>query len=192
MTDEIPGRRRKRTSEEVAEQVIPSTPRATVDRAAEKPTGGPWGRVIDSVYDLDIEKTYRRLSDDLSLGRNATSYGEVLAALDGAERNYFDSMRLYRAAKLLEEEETREIESEMEILRTTAREALESEKTKGVVTIQMVNDRIMADWPEKSKRLMRRKTEVHGMARVIEGLADVWRSRCQSLRTMADKVSLVR
>jgi hypothetical protein len=155
--------------------------------------GGAWGRIVETVYALNPEDTYARLVSDLRLGTDATSYGAVLPALDRAERNYFDAVRLARMAKLEDEEVTRAANSELEILRTTARAELDAEKASGkrskAPTIQDVEDRILANWPDRSSRLARKRAAMHGALRSVEGLVDAWRSRCSTLRVIAEKVS---
>lgn len=218
-------RRRKVSPEEAAAKaaaIIPDGPRVPVETrpatssAAEKgagdddggegsgkalagagaAVGGAWGRIVETVYSLDPEATYERLVADLRLGTDATSYGAVLPALDRAERNYFDAVRLSRLAKLEDEEATRSANAELEILRTNAREELEAEKAAGkrskAPTIQDVEDRIVANWPDRSSRIARKRAAMHGTLRSIEGLVDAWRSRCSTLRVIAEKVSPVR
>lgn len=214
MTDSTePVRRKKKsgtTSDEaaaIAAGLFPDKPRTDHELPVEREStstesdsarrtnafGGDWGTIIESVYDLDIVETYKRLTSTLSLGQNATAYGAVLPALDAAESNYFDAVRLMRAAKLMDEEIKREVDKEIEILRSNARDELEREKAEGkrskAPTLQDIEDRLIANWPKKSSDLRRKAGEMHGTLRACEGLIDAWKSRASTLRMIAEKVS---
>lgn len=162
-------------------------------RGIKMPT--PWGNVVTDVFALDIDATYKRLSDELSLGNDITQYGVVLAALDASGRNAWDAARLVRAAKLADEEVAREIEERLEVLRSTARTHLEAEKSKAkkdgaatkAPTLQEVRDRMVASWPDEVHALEQRKSYMHGAFRAIESLEKAWWDRAQSLRKVADR-----
>lgn len=155
----------------------------------------PWGNVISDVFSIDIEVTYNRLTHELSLGSDVTQYGAVLSALDVSARNAFDAVRLARAAKRKDEDVAREIDERLEVLRSTARELLESEKkqqkkdgaTVKAATLQEIKDRMVATWPDEMQSLETRKSYMHGAFRSIEGLEKAWWDRCQSLRKIADR-----
>lgn len=162
-------------------------------RGIKMPT--PWGNVVTDVFALDIDATYKRLSDDLSLGNDITQYGVVLAALDASGRNAWDAARLVRAAKLADEDVTREIEERLEVLRSTARSQLEAEKSRAkkdgaatkAPTLQEVRDRMVGNWPDEVHALEQRKSYMHGAFRAIEALEKAWWDRAQSLRKVADR-----
>ena len=160
----------------------------------------PWGNIVDDVYRLDAQATYTRLVEGLSLGNEATSYGAVVAALDAAERNAFDAVRLFRAAKLEEQSVEADYNEQVEVLRSNAREEINKENdarkekklTTKAPTLQDISDRIVANWPSKFRELGLRKDEFHGATRAMEELASIWRSRCASLRVIMERVAPVR
>lgn len=169
---------------------------ASADRTpADRRMPPPWGNVITDVFNIDIEKTYKRLTEELALGGAATQYATVLSALDVSARNAFDAVRLSRAAKRTDEDVSREIDERLEVLRTTARELLETEKaaakkaggTVKAPTVQEIKDRMIATWPDEMQSLESRKSYMHGAFRSIEGLEKAWWDRCQSLRKIADR-----
>ena len=168
-----------------ADELVPPT-RATRSMA-------PWGTVVTSIYNIDIQATYRRLTDELSLGDGATEYGAVLAAMDGAERNAFDATRLHRHAKMEEDRVTMEVDKKLEILRSSSRAELDKEKSDGIrskaPTLQDIEDRMIASWPDDVAKHRQKIAEIHGAARVIEDLAGLWRSRCATLRVICEKVT---
>lgn len=155
----------------------------------------PWGGVIDDVFRFDVDEFYQRLNGTLSLGDGATEYGAVLRALDNASRNAWDAARLVRAAKIADEKYGSEIDERLEVLRTTAREQLEREKTEAKAdgkaakapTLQEVADRMLANWPDEMRSLNGRKGEMHGAFRSIEALEKAWWDRCATLRVMAER-----
>ena len=162
-------------------------------RGIKMPT--PWGNVVTDVFAIDIDATYKRLSDDLSLGNDITQYGVVLAALDASGRNAWDAARLTRAAKLADADVAAEIDERLEVLRSTARAQLDAEKTKAkkdggaakAASIQEVRDRMIANWPDEVHALEQRKAYMHGAFRAIEALEKAWWDRAQSLRKVADR-----
>jgi hypothetical protein len=158
---------------------------------ATKDRGWPWSIVIDEVSGVDVEAVYRRLREDLSLGENAHAYGEIHSALDRADRNWHDSVLLARAAKLEQEGVDREVQTRLEVLRTTARAELEQEKADGkrskAPTIEEVTDRCRANWPDEWESLHRRSDEIHAARSSCEGLQAAWGSRSQSLRRLVDR-----
>ena len=151
----------------------------------------PWGAIVESVFRLDAREVYARLVAELSLGDGATEYGVVLAAVDCSARNIFDSARLVRAAKLEDERLGSSIDERLEVLRSTARAELEQEKTEGkrskAPTIQDIDDRMVAGWPDEARALRASKAEMHGALRAAEGLETAWRSRASDLRAMLDR-----
>jgi len=147
--------------------------------------------VVHDIRQVDVPATYERLRDELRLGDGVVHYAQVLAAADSAERNAFDAGLLARAAKLEQEEVDRRTGAELEVLRTAARDELEKEKTEGrrskAPTIQDVEDRVVANWPDKSSQLHRRREEIHAARAVADNLESRWVSRCATLRSMLDR-----
>lgn len=154
---------------------------------------GAWGVVVEDLNKIDVEATYRRLVDSLALGVNHTDRGIVLNALNNAEKNAFNAGQLARLAKLEQELVEQKCDRELEVLRTDARKELDQEKKDGTrtkaPTIQDVDDRIMAKWPDRVSSLRTRKEEAHGVRGTMDNLLESWRSRCFSLRTLADKLA---
>lgn len=156
---------------------------------------GAWGNVVHDVFKIDIDKTFERLTKELSLGSNVTEYGHVLSALEASSRNAFDAARLVRAAKRADDDFAVDVDQRMEKLRSTARTELEVEKAaqkeKGgatkAPTLQEVSDRVLFNWPDEVRQLNRNKGEMHGAFRAIEGLEKAWWDRCQTLRKIADR-----
>lgn len=162
---------------------------------------GPWGVVVEDMKKLDVQATYNKLRDALSLGNNATAYGEVLAAADTAEQNSFQAGMMVRMAKLEQIRIDGLIEEEMEVLRTAARKDITKERAEGMdkdklaksgvgrITNQEVDDKMLADYAGHVRKLKARSAEAHGVRGTMEALYDAWKSRCATLRMMAEKVA---
>lgn len=173
---------------------------ATSSSTPSAPAGerGPWGTIIDAVLSVDPAATFARLRDELSLADpdDHVSYPVVSIALEAADRRYFEASLLVRAAKLEEQRIDREVEMRMEVLRTAARTEVEKDKREaaketgskasGKATLEEVRDRCRANWPDEVASLERRSQEYHAARAVAEELATAWRSRAQSLRTLAE------
>jgi hypothetical protein len=154
-------------------------------------TGSGWSSVVTSIVGLDVRATYQRLYDELVLADGVNEYGAILYALDRADRNIVDAERLVRAAKLEQERVDRNVAIELEVLRTTARKELEAEKVAGTrskaPTLDDIADRMTANWPSKMAEVKAPSEEIHAVRSVCEKLEVAWRSRSQSLRSMADR-----
>lgn len=159
-----------------------------------EPSHGPWGTIIDSIISVDPERTFLRLRAELSLDSEHVNYASVAAALDLADRRYFEASTLVRAAKLEEQRVDREIEMRLEVLRTQARADVEKDKRAAILaagskavgnaTIEEVKDRCRSNWPDEMSSLERRRDEHHAARGVAEELATAWRSRAASLREL--------
>lgn len=177
------------------------TKTASADVApAQAPTSRGWGAVIEHAFAIEPEALYQRLYDELRLGDDATEYGAVLAACDRAEQNALDAVRLARHAKLEDEAVARKANERLEVLRSAAKTELEAEvaasydeklkkTTKKAPTIQDIEDRVVANWPDEFESVSRRKGEMHGVLRITEGLESSWRSRCATLRMILERVA---
>lgn len=151
----------------------------------------PWGLVIHDVYGLDVHKTFKRLTEQLTLGDAASEYGTVLKAVDEAARNLFDAVRLARKAKNEDAEFALKLDQREEVLRSAAQRDLEDEKAKGfrskAPTIKDIDDRMLSSWPDEVVSIRARKAEMHGAYRAIEELVDVWKKRCSHVEVLANR-----
>lgn len=175
---------------------------AVVAEPERKPREGfpsPWGRIIDDVFDLDIEATYRQLTSSLELGSGAHEYPVVLEAIDRVERNAFDAARLVRAARLADEKYSAECQEREEVMRSKARSMLEDEKaaakakgaTVKAATLQELEDCMLRTWPDEITSIRGRKAEMHGTHRVCEALEKAWWARAHSLRELLKRFAAV-
>jgi hypothetical protein len=151
----------------------------------------PWGLVIVDVFNMDVHKLFKRLTDELSLGDGATEYGTVLHALDASARNLYEASCLARKAQLEDEKFSLELGQRLEVLRSAAAASLEQDKAQGkrtkAPTIEDIKDRMLASWPDEVRSINARKAEMHGAFRAIEALVVSWTKRCSALETMAQR-----
>lgn len=149
----------------------------------------PWGLVITDVLSMDVHKTFKRLTDDLSLGDGATEYGSVLHALDRSSRNLYEATCLARKAQIEDERFSADLGVRLEVLRSAAIASLEADKAAGrkskSPTLEDIKDRMLASWPDEVRSINARKAEMHGAFRAIEALVVAWNKRCDALRVMA-------
>jgi hypothetical protein len=134
------------------------------------------------------------LTDELTLGEATAEYGVVIRAVDNAGRNYYDAIRLSRVAKIADLKFSAEMDRELEVMRSTAREQLESEKSAlkasggsaKAPTLQEIQDRVIGNWGDQWQSIENRKAEMHGTFRALEGLKDAWSERGRQLNRIAD------
>lgn len=152
-----------------------------------------WGNIItDTLRIPDPHAVARRLRDELSLGDERTSYGIVLEALDKSAKNIDDASRLYRAAKLEEENYERNTAERVEVMRTNALGDLMAEyqaKKRPSPTAEAIKDRMIANWGDEYGTIERHRGELHALTRSLENLLEAWKSRAADLRIMAGQVA---
>lgn len=148
--------------------------------------------VVEDLYRLDVWPLYERLRDGLRQG-DGHEYAGILHALDRASQNLFDAYRLHGVAIMEAAREEREVDSEMELLRTTARAELGAEaaesKRKGVITKDEVADRCLSAWPGQVRALLARKERAKQSAETMGGLVEAWRRRHQALEGKARRAA---
>lgn len=178
-------------TEEFSEEQAEVQARIDAERAESSAIAAMWGPVVETITRIDVAAVQERLYRELTLGDGVTEYGAILHALDAADRNIVDAARLERAAKLEQQRVDREVNIELEVLRTAARNELEREKAEGkkskAPTIEEVSDRMLNNWPTKVSQLEDQTHQIHAVRAVCETLTQAWRSRASSLRAMADR-----
>lgn len=197
-------RRMKTPGERVAEQLIPlpkseipehEPPReVSADDTPLPIEPSAFGALIESVVTIDVASTFEVLT--MGLQEELTEFANVLGALGRADHYYIEAVKLARAAKLEEQRVDRDMSEELEVIRTAARDELETEKAAGkrskAPTIQDVDDRMMSNWPTRMHELRRRSEEHHAARAIAEGLETAWRSRAASLRSIMDRYAPTR
>lgn len=161
-----------------AEQLeLPSMPRA-------------FERVIDRVYELDVEAESDRLERELRFDMPAsrTTYAVRVDALDAAEDNSRIAMKLFLVAQAAVEAfeiDATVIEAD---LREQARKELESEKEEGsrrkTITDADIVSRMAALFPDHYRVSSNQRTKAKGLVKYFERLADLWKQRARHLDTM--------
>lgn len=182
-----------------ATEIIPTGAPDTADAVAaaevapSSSAAGTWGGLIETVLEIgDPRSLYDRLYAELSLeGGELASFGAIAAAANHAERNIVDATRLHRAARLEEERVRYDTAKREEILRTSARAELEREKADGkrskAPTIQDVEDRMIASWPDALSDIRGARDKVHAVVETTDALCRAWVSRAATLRSMLDR-----
>lgn len=149
----------------------------------------PWGVVINDVFEFDVYAIFKHLSEELTLGDKATEWGSVLAAIDKSASNLYWAGKLTRKAKLADEAYSTKLGVRLEVLRTAAIQLLEADRADGkrskAPTLQDIDDKMLASWPDEVSALRSDKAKMHGAYRAIEALEVAWRERCMNLRALS-------
>lgn len=146
-------------------------------------------RIVEHVFQVDLWVTYERLERDLTLGEERSDYASVRKALDKAEDNARLAHRLYVNARVEQERydiEQRPVRAKM---REEATKELSDEKKEGsrtkAITIEDVTDRASIMFPDEWKAQEIESLKVRKTVETMERLADLWKSRCSRLDTLA-------
>lgn len=147
-----------------------------------------WGAVIDSIYNLDVQRTYQQLVEELALAEDERSVGHIIKAANVADMRAYEARRLVRAAKLESEKVQHQIDVELGTMREQARSELQEERREGkrskAPTLEEVADRVRKRWPDRYRRLNEERSKMHGAVRACEGLEESWRGRAQRLQAL--------
>lgn len=147
--------------------------------------------LVETVHAVpDMRKEYAELEAALRIGEKRTDYGTVLRALDEAEDNARRAHRLYLAARAEQarwEIDTAKVAGEM---RAAAVSSLEEEKAqrdrRKQITEGDVEGRMATLYPDEFGHQKMKRTKVEGTVKAMERLAELWKGRCFSLRTMLE------
>lgn len=169
---------------------------------------GPYERIVTTVFDMpDPHEEFQRLRNELQLTdvrASSASYGQVVDALDQAEKN------AQRAVELKVNFEATQKAFEMDALaisgplRERAKEALEQEKrdefqkmkdllgskapTGKQITEADVAACMASMFPDEARILAQREAEAKGSLEATKSLADRWAERARDLRMMVGTV----
>ncbi len=183
-------------SGQLAEALNPTPPAPS--RPASDPVAPQWDRAFGQAISVpDPVALFRRLQDELAPmdPGDLFLYPRIAERLNRAEANYLAAIQLARSSAVEEERYERHQGERLEIMRTSARHALEKEKAAAKLkapTIQEVEDRMVSSWPEPVAELRDRLSEIKGATRVFDGLARAWESRAETLRQLAANAAKVR
>jgi len=148
--------------------------------------------IVERVYQVDALKEYNRLEAALRVGERRTDRGALNFALDEAENNARLAHALYISAVLERARWEADAEIIMAPVRSIAVAELEKDKRDKIrtkdITDADVRAKMAALHPDEFKDHKDRSAKIKGMEDQLKRIADLWQSRCSSLRTMMDKV----
>ena len=149
-------------------------------------------RIVERIYKVDALKEYDRLEKALKVGERRTDRGALNQALDEAEDNARLAHALFLASMLEAANWKSDAEIIMAPIRHVAVAELEKEKktrtrTKDITEVD-VRAKMAITNPDEFKWHAAHAAKISGMELQLKKLADLWSSRCASLRIMLDKV----
>lgn len=148
-------------------------------------------RIVEKVYKVDVLAEYDRLEKALRVGESRTDRAILVRALDEAESNAWRAHALYLSA--IAERTRWEADAEMVSgpARSNAVAELSAEKRHGVrkkdITDADVRAKLASMHPDEFKWQEKESAKIRGMEKQLGKLADLWSSRCATLRIMVDK-----
>jgi hypothetical protein len=149
-------------------------------------------RIVDRIYRIDAMKEYDRLETSLRLGEKRTDRAAVHEAVDDVESNARTAYALYLAACLARTSWEADAEITMAHIRNAATNQLQREKDSGQRSKQItdadVRSKMANLYPDEFAFHEKRSAKIKGMEEQLKRDADIWMSRCASVRSMLDKV----
>lgn len=152
---------------------------------------GDLEQIVETVFVNDMAKMWERLREGLVVGEKRSDRGTLMKALDLAEKRAHDAHRLYVTAKVEHERWERENDKVFGAMWSKANESLQQEKTEGfrnkAITDADVRSRVATLFPDEYEAQETRRAKIKATVDSIKDLAEQWKSRCQSLRSMLGK-----
>ncbi len=149
-------------------------------------------RIVESVFDCDIDSEFKRLKEELKLGNNRSERGFLQIAIDNAEDNARSAHAMYVTAKLIKEAYEAKADKVIGAMWKSASDVLEQEKKNGLRSKQITDADVRYkaaemypdEWSEQTLTLRRYDQTV----KHLEQLVQLWNSRCNSVRKLSDLV----
>lgn len=147
--------------------------------------------LVETVFSIpNIRDAHTDLVDSLQIGEKRTDYGTVLRALDEAETKARRAHLLYLGSLLEQKKWTIDADKTEAGMRAAAVSKLEEEKAHNDRTKRIVEadvDAKMLDlYPDEYAHLETKRLKVKGTVEAMERLAELWKGRCFSLRTILE------
>jgi hypothetical protein len=140
-------------------------------------------RIVEHVYDLNVEDAYKRLESAIRLGNARTEYGSVNEATDDAAANAKLAHRLYLACKLELETWEKDVAIVMAGMRSTAISILEDHKRAKAaakepakqITEADVDSKMAALYPDEFKAHAVKRARLKGLVEHLQNDAEIWK-----------------
>lgn len=149
-------------------------------------------KIIDNVFQVDYEATWKVLHENLMLGQGRTDHGTVTSYLDHAEDNARKAHQLFVNMKLDYERFKIEHQVVWAGLYDEAHAQLQAEKTEGKRTKQITDGDVsfkMAELhPDEFKAYEIDKKKFELAVAHAENFAERWNSRARDLNTILGKM----
>lgn len=144
-------------------------------------------RIVNTVLQANVMSEYDRLERELVIGEHRSDFAIVLKHVDKAEDNARIAHKLYLAARIERERYDSSSAKSIAAMRRQAKDHLENVKKskdlKKQITDTDVQDHCAMVFDEWD-RIIDTKTKLKLAEQHLEHLADLWKSRCNTLRTI--------
>jgi hypothetical protein len=149
---------------------------------------GEIGKIVESIYEIDLIGTYEKIEKDLYVGDQRSDYSTLMRHMDYAETNARNAHRLYLCGKLERERYEKEVSPIKSDMWRRALLHVQQERETWSVKKQITDGDVKAsigvlfekEYQEIEEKLSKLKaTEEH-----LEMLAELSKIRCKSLQTM--------
>lgn len=148
--------------------------------------------IVKSIFVVDMHKTWRRLRRKLRIGEKRSDYATIRKALDEAEHDAQQAHRLYVTAKVERDRWEMNQEVSSTAMWSKATRTLQEEKDSKLrnkaITDADVRARCAALFPDEWRHLEDQRSRLKETVSNFQNLAELWQSRCHTLRTMLDKL----
>lgn len=168
------------------------TPVAWADGPASAPLPDPenYAVITRGVVHIDVIEAHKILMGELR--SDPKTGGALIEALDLVQDRIALASRLKNRARR-EYELFKDVHKEwLEEKKTAARIALQEEKAAGKITkqitIDMVDDAVLAGWPDEYRKRKRELADFQAAVHTLEDLHEVWKSRARTLGDLKDLV----
>lgn len=144
--------------------------------------------IVESVFEIDFQKEWKRLHKDLTLGEERTDYGHVVTALDRAEDNARVAHQLYICIRV--EYDRYKIDSEVveSGMRSEANARLQSEKESKAraktITEADIRGEMARCFPDEFRTVEIERSRFRGTVDQAEQLFKRWANRSFALQAI--------
>jgi len=149
-------------------------------------------RIVERVYDINVEEAYQRLEAALRVGDKRTEYGTVNEAVDDASSMAKLAHRLYLAVKLELETWDKDVAIVMASTRSTATAVLEehnrakklAKEPAKQITEADIKSKMAALYPDEFKHHAIKRAKLEGLVEHLKNDAEIWKYRANSVTAM--------
>lgn len=158
----------------------------------EHPLREDMNRIVETVFVVDMHKTWRKVKKSLRIGENRSDHGTLQQALDNAEHLAHEAHRLFVTAKVERDRWEAENDVVFAAMYSQASHELQQDKASGARSKQItdadVRAKCAAMFPDQWKYQETKRAKVKATVDSLANLSEVAMSRCRTLQAMLGKL----